>query len=88
MLTMLVSGIWHGAGWQFVIFGLLHGVYLTVNHGWRSVKARLRWWPEKAFVRLRHMAGVLTTFLCATLALVFFRSADVATALRIVSGLI
>ena len=33
--TMLVAGIGHGAGFQFVIFGLLHGFYLIVNHAWR-----------------------------------------------------
>ena len=36
LLTMFVSGVWHGAGWQFIVFGLLHGFYLCVNHGWRA----------------------------------------------------
>jgi D-alanyl-lipoteichoic acid acyltransferase DltB (MBOAT superfamily) len=88
MLTMLVSGIWHGAGWQFIVFGLLHGIFLTINHGWRNLKAHLGWWPERAFGWLRHGASVLTTFLCATIALVFFRSEDVASALRLGSGMI
>jgi alginate O-acetyltransferase complex protein AlgI len=88
MLTMFVSGVWHGAGWQFVIFGLLHGIFLTVNHGWRNIKARLSWWPTKSFASFRHAASVLITFLCATLALVFFRSADVSAALRMVDGMI
>ena len=34
--TMSLAGIWHGAGLQFLIFGLLHAVYLTVNHAWRT----------------------------------------------------
>lgn len=87
MLTMFVSGVWHGAGWQFVIFGLLHGMFLTVNHGWRTLKARLSWWPRTAFAVLRHTTSVLTTFVCATFALVFFRSPDVATALRMAGGM-
>jgi len=33
--TMFLAGIWHGAGFQFVVFGVLHGLYLTVNHAWR-----------------------------------------------------
>jgi D-alanyl-lipoteichoic acid acyltransferase DltB (MBOAT superfamily) len=33
--TMLLAGVWHGAGFQFFIFGLLHAVYLSVNHAWR-----------------------------------------------------
>ncbi len=33
--TMFLAGIWHGAGLQFIIFGILHGLYLTINHAWR-----------------------------------------------------
>lgn len=88
MMTMFVSGVWHGAGWQFIIFGLLHGVFLTINHGWRTLKSHWKWWRLVGLRSVRHAASVLTTFLCATLALVFFRSADVPTAMRIVDGMI
>jgi D-alanyl-lipoteichoic acid acyltransferase DltB (MBOAT superfamily) len=88
MFTMFISGVWHGAGWQFIIFGLLHGVFLTVNHAWRTLKARWGWPAEASPVSLSHMASVLVTFLCATLALVFFRSAGVPAALRMVAGMI
>lgn len=40
MLTMLLGGIWHGAGWTFVIWGGLHGFYLLVNHAWSGYVAR------------------------------------------------
>lgn len=39
-LTMLLGGLWHGAGWTFVAWGAMHGLYLVVNHGWRSLKMR------------------------------------------------
>ncbi len=39
-LTMLLGGLWHGAGWTFVLWGGLHGAFLMVNHGWRSLKMR------------------------------------------------
>ena len=45
ILTMFVSGLWHGAGYGFIVWGLLHGLYLTINHGWRVVAARL--WPDQ-----------------------------------------
>jgi len=35
MITMLLGGLWHGAGWTFVLWGGLHGVYLVINHSWR-----------------------------------------------------
>ena len=39
-LTMLLGGLWHGAGWTFVLWGGLHGTFLMINHGWRSLKLR------------------------------------------------
>lgn len=41
MITMLLGGLWHGAGWTFVLWGGLHGVYLLINHGWRVLARRL-----------------------------------------------
>ncbi len=38
LLTMLLTGIWHGAGLQFVLFGLIHGIYLTANQAWRHFR--------------------------------------------------
>ncbi|MGB3511950.1 MAG: MBOAT family O-acyltransferase [Microcoleaceae cyanobacterium] len=37
LTTMLLGGLWHGAGWTYVIWGGLHGVYLSVNHWWRKL---------------------------------------------------
>ena len=39
IVTMLLGGLWHGAGWNFVIWGGLHGAYLVVNHYWINLKA-------------------------------------------------
>ena len=36
MITMVLGGLWHGAGWTFVLWGALHGFYLIINHGWRA----------------------------------------------------
>ena len=36
MTTMLIGGLWHGAGWTFVLWGGLHGIYLVVNQLWRA----------------------------------------------------
>ncbi|HFD87845.1 MAG TPA: MBOAT family protein [Gammaproteobacteria bacterium] len=41
MLTMLLGGLWHGAGWTFLAWGALHGFYLTVNHIWREFGRQL-----------------------------------------------
>ena len=43
MLTMVIGGIWHGAGWTFLLWGALHGLYLLVNHSWRAQIGPLGW---------------------------------------------
>jgi len=74
--VFLVSGIWHGAGWTFVIFGVLHGTAVVGYRLWRNTGLRL-----PAF-----MAWGLT-FGFVVLSSVFFRASSVAEALRIVAAI-
>jgi len=37
MITMILGGLWHGAGWTFILWGALHGFYLIINHIWRAI---------------------------------------------------
>ncbi|MCQ4309036.1 MBOAT family protein [Pseudomonas stutzeri] len=87
VLTMFISGVWHGAGWQFVVFGLLHGFYLAVTHGFRAYKAR-RGLPLDSDKLLHHCGAVLLTFLCVVVAMVFFRAESVSAAMAILSGMV
>ncbi|MDB5945278.1 MAG: hypothetical protein JWQ33_304 [Ramlibacter sp.] len=87
MFTMFVSGVWHGAGWQFVAFGLLHGFYLVAAHGWRAFKSR-RGWKLDSDVAWHRATAVLLTFLCVVVAMVLFRAADLRTALSMLAGMI
>ncbi len=86
MVTMLIAGVWHGAGWQFVIFGLLHGSYLVTAHAWRRHK-KAKGLPLDGTGKVRVAFSVLLTFVAVTVAMVFFRAADVPSALNIVSGM-
>jgi len=85
-ITMLLGGLWHGAGWTFVVWGALHGVYLGVNHAWRALRERLglpaRW--TDAFHALPARA---LTFLAVVVAWVFFRAETMATALGMLRGM-
>ena len=85
LLTMLLSGIWHGAGWQFVIWGLLHGLMLVVNHGWRTFRHAYGIGPEVG--RPFRPLGIALTFTGVVLALVFFRAGSVEQALIVFRGL-
>jgi alginate O-acetyltransferase complex protein AlgI len=66
MITMLLGGLWHGAGWSFVFWGFYHGVLLAVHRAvpWPS------WLAKKVFIPFRWAA----TFLCVCVGWVFFRA--------------
>ena len=76
MITMLVGGLWHGAGWTFIIWGGLHGVYLVVNHLWRKTP-----W------RVPPLIGWAMTFFAVVVAWVFFRAQTVTDALVMLKGM-
>ena len=84
LVTMLLGGLWHGAGWTFIAWGALHGVGLAVTRGFqRSPGAsRLRaWLSARPFSRAAASALSLTlTFHYVCFAWVFFRARDFAHA--------
>lgn len=84
LTTMFLAGIWHGAGFQFIVFGTLHGIYLTVNHAWRIFR------KEGAFIT-RLVAfrpiGVALTFLAVVVGQVFFRAASTRDAVQLLGGM-
>jgi D-alanyl-lipoteichoic acid acyltransferase DltB (MBOAT superfamily) len=84
-LTMLLGGFWHGAGWTFVIWGALHGVYLMINHGWRALRGGAP--PRPPLRAAGRLAGQAVTFLAVVVAWVFFRAADLDTALSILASM-
>lgn len=77
MLTMLLGGLWHGAGWTFVVWGGLHGLFLVLHHGWQAWHGRSdpRWWAAPL------------TFIAVVLAWVVFRAPDLGTAVDIWQGM-
>lgn len=87
MLTMLLGGLWHGAGWTFVIWGGLHGVFLVINHLWRDVRHRAaRPAPIPAWVA--QLLSRALTFLAVVVAWVFFRADSAQGALTILRAMV
>ncbi|MET0322604.1 MAG: MBOAT family protein [Duganella sp.] len=78
MATMLLGGLWHGAGWTFVVWGGLHGLYLVIQHGWTAWRGARgpRWW------------GRPLTFLAVLAAWVVFRAPDLDTAADILHAMV
>lgn len=82
IFTFFLSGLWHGAGWTFVTWGLMHGLYLAVFVLWGRIKERLGWKLEAFPLRL---AGGALTFVAVLFTWVFFRSPTLESAWRTVS---
>ena len=77
VVTMFVAGVWHGAGWVFVIYGLVHGIAIAINN----------FWKQFGFFKIPAVAGWAMTMSIVICGLVIFRSADVPTALAILSAM-
>jgi D-alanyl-lipoteichoic acid acyltransferase DltB (MBOAT superfamily) len=87
LATMFLSGLWHGAGYLFILWGTLHGVYLVINHIWRLLKARIGT-SQEGQGRLPRLAGFLITFLSVTFAMVLFRAPTSEAAVSILRGMV
>ena len=75
MFTMLLGGLWHGASWNFVIWGGLHGLYLVVHRPFRG--SRL----------LPRIAAQVLVFALVTFTWLFFRSTDFVTTSEYLAGM-
>ena len=82
MIVMLVSGIWHGAGWTFIVWGMLHGVYQVAGDALSPLKSGLQ---KRLNVRVHtasHRLGcIIVTFILIDLAWIFFRAPSIGIAL-------
>lgn len=87
LTTMIISGFWHGAGWQFVVWGLMHGVYLTINQSWRLLRPRF-WRDTASYSRIMKPLGGGLTFSAVVVALVFFRADSVSAAFSILNDML
>lgn len=83
MITMGIAGIWHGAGLQFLIFGVLHGLYLVSNHAYRIMRGGAASKPGK----IEFTANWCLTMGAILVALVFFRAPNMEAASTIVAAM-
>lgn len=75
-LAMTIAGLWHGAAWTFVVFGVLHGAAIVIHHNWKKYKIKLPVyvsWP--------------VTFIFVSMCFTMFRAKTVEQAWRIYKGM-
>lgn len=83
--TMLLGGLWHGAGWNFVIWGALHGAYLAGHQVWRGVLEKLKIHPDNS--RIYVFFAWLLTFIVVIVGWVFFRATTYDGAILMLQGM-
>jgi alginate O-acetyltransferase complex protein AlgI len=85
LVTFLVSGIWHGANWTFLVWGLLHGVYLAGGYLYDATTRRAR---SRLLTTARpRWLKIVVTFQLVSLAWVFFRARSISDAWSILRSL-
>jgi D-alanyl-lipoteichoic acid acyltransferase DltB (MBOAT superfamily) len=84
--TMVLGGLWHGASWNFVAWGALHGGYLSLHHLWRAWRGS-HWPAPGTSSLLRRLGGMLAVYVLVTFTWLFFRAHDTATTSAYLHGL-
>jgi D-alanyl-lipoteichoic acid acyltransferase DltB (MBOAT superfamily) len=87
VIVMIIAGLWHGAGWTFIIWGALHGLYLVINHGWRRLRKRIGN-DSETHNRFWTMASLVITFISVVVAWVFFRADSLGSATGVLKGML
>ncbi len=89
MTTMTLMGIWHGAGPKFVLYGILNGVYLCVNHAWRSLRAKpLKPQPPPPLLHVWSLFWpVALTYLAVVAGQILFRADSTRDAVSMLAGM-
>ena len=85
VVTMALSGIWHGAGLTFILWGLMHGAYLVINHAWRMWRPD---WDKQRYDRLMKPLGLCITLLALVFSMVLFRAKTLDAAVAMLKAMI
>lgn len=81
IITMFLGGLWHGASWNFVIWGLFHGIGLAAHKFWMTLTGRKKGEESHG---IRRFFGILITFHFVCFCWIFFRNADFSTSLDMI----
>ena len=84
--TMVLGGLWHGASWNFVVWGTLHGLYLTINHAWSGVMGETNIFGFVPPI-IRRLCSQAMTLMAVIIAWVFFRAETFGGAFLVLEGM-
>ena len=87
-LTMALGGLWHGASWSFVVWGVYHGLALIIHREFTFLRDKVEWLKSFAQTKLFHVMSLLLTFHVVCVGWVFFRVENIGTAFSIVKKMV
>lgn len=87
-LTMALGGLWHGASWNFVVWGMFHGVSLIVHRQFIELRDSIGWLKNCSATSIWRYASIFLTFHVVCIGWVFFRVQDIRTALSMVRRMV
>lgn len=76
MITFIVGGLWHGAGWTFVFWGFMHGMGTAIHRAWGKTK-----------IKIHPIIAWFITFNFVNIAWVFFRAKEWGDAIKVLKGM-
>lgn len=88
LVTFLLIGIWHGAGWNYIIYGLMHGVMMVINNIWRQFRKKTLKHDLKRTTLPGRILARGTTSVCFIFSLVFFKASSTSSAMSIVESML
>ncbi|MBC2736703.1 MAG: MBOAT family protein [Desulfobacteraceae bacterium] len=86
LITMFLCGLWHGAGWTFIIWGILHGFLLLINHFWRYTRKTF-WLMNRESIYVGRSFSRFITFNAVLILWVLFRANSFESAKNILQGM-
>lgn len=87
-ITFMISGLWHGANWTFIVWGALHGTYLVVGVASKKYRERIeQYFGIKSGSVLSKWINCLSTFVLVGIAWIFFRAESIDKAWFIITHL-
>jgi D-alanyl-lipoteichoic acid acyltransferase DltB (MBOAT superfamily) len=78
LISLFIMGIWHGASWMFVVFGIMHGLGAVINHTWK----------KKIKIKIPKVIGWFLTFNFVSISMILFRAKEWDDVIKILSGMI
>jgi D-alanyl-lipoteichoic acid acyltransferase DltB (MBOAT superfamily) len=87
LMTMLLCGLWHGASWVFILWGVIHGIYLSIFRYFRENFKKTSLVTPKRESNIKSFLSVLLTFHLVGFAWILFRAPDFVTASKYMNSL-